>query len=117
MQAVVQPMMTGFQAELANRLGVQPAQETPGGEAQPGEEGEGGGGGGRRASEKKKSKKKMKKSSSTSGLKKSSSRSRASSRVSHGSKKSGGGGGEYPYSLNMPVSSVCACYMMALWLR
>ena len=78
----MEPAVTDFQAELANRLGVQPAQETP--EALPGEEGEGG----RRPSKKKK--KKMRKSTSAGGLKKSSSRSRTSSKVSHGSKKSGG---------------------------
>lgn len=76
-------MMTDFQSELANRLGVQPApeaSESPAGEPGEGERVEGEG---RRPSKKKKRRSHSKK-------KKGSSRSRTSSKLSRGSKRSGG---------------------------
>lgn len=67
-------MMTDFQSELANRLGVQPAPEAS---ESPAVEGEG-----RRPSKKKKRRSHSKK--------KGGSRSRTSSKLSRGSKRSGG---------------------------
>ena len=92
-------MLTDFQSELANRLGVKSTTQVAS-DGEPGEEGgeeggeEEGVGKERRPSKKKSSKKKSSSSSSVKKKKKkkknkSSSRSRTSSKLSHGSKRSG----------------------------
>lgn len=81
-QSAAAPMMTDFQSELANRLGVQPAPEASESPAAEPGEGEREEGEGRRPSKNKRR--------SHSKKKKGGSRSRTSSKISHGSKRSGG---------------------------